>query len=127
MNSYFVDKVHRARLLHLMVADGTHPGDCERISLFYIVSGNTDLYYKRNAIYDFKEHLIKQCLVHKEVDFSSGMKAMIRLGFNLYNGYQDSYTTPYDLFGNLGKKNQFLAENAIHLRFHEDDFYDLFE
>jgi len=45
------------------------------------------------------------------------MYAMIRLGFNLYNGYRDDYTTPLDMFGCLDERNRFWADNAIRLRF----------
>jgi len=56
----------------------------ERIALFYRVAGNGDLYGKRSFIYDSKEHSIKSdCLRDETVDFSSGMKSLIRLGFNL--------------------------------------------
>lgn len=117
MEPYFIDKEHENRLLNLMASDCTHVGDTERISLFYIISGNKDLYSRRNAIYDFKEHCIKRCMEDRKVDFSSGMYALIRLGFNLYNGYRDRYTTPLDLFYSLDEQNRWVAENAIRLRF----------
>jgi len=117
MESYFIDKKHEDRLLSLMVADNTHVGDAERISLFYIISGNEDLYAKRRAIYDFKDHCIKHCTQDREVDFSSGMYALIRLGYNLYNGYQDHHTSPFSLFYCLDEQNRKVAVNAIRLRF----------
>lgn len=123
MGTYFMNKKHEDRLFGLMAADSAQEWDTERISLFYIISGNDDLYSKRNAIYNFKEHSIKRCLEEAEVDFSSGMCALIRLGFNLYNGYRDCQTTPLDLFWNLDEYNRRIAENAIRLRFDKDSIY----
>lgn len=123
MEAYFIDKKHEDRLRSLMAADNTHVGDAERISLFYIISGSNDLYSKRSAIYDFKEHCIKCCMEEREVDFSSGMYALIRLGFNLYNGYKDRHTTPLNLFYCLDGQNRQLAINAIRLRFDIDPHF----
>lgn len=120
MGMYFMNQRHEERLFELIASDQTQEWDTERISLFYIIAGNDDLYSKRNAIYHFKEHRIKRCLEEAEVDFSSGMRALIRLGYNLYNGYRDSQTTPLDLFWNLDEANRRIAENAIRLRFYKD-------
>lgn len=119
MDTYFMDKGHRNRFAGLVSADQTVISDTERISLFYIISGSEDLYSKRSHIYDFKSHGIKGCLKSKEVDFSSGMSALLRLGFNLYNGYRDNYTTPLDLFWSLDDDNRLLAYYAIKLRFND--------
>jgi len=56
----------------------------------------------------------------KEVDFSSGMYALLRLGFNLYNGYKDSDTTPLGIFWNLDSDNRILAYHALRLRFGDE-------
>jgi len=115
-----MDKAHRDRFIHLMSADHTAFGDTERVSLFYILSGSEELYAKRSHIYDFEGHGIKRCMKTKEVDFSSGMYALLRLGFNLYNGYKDNYTTPLDVFWNLDSDNRLLAYHAIRLRFNDE-------
>lgn len=109
--------LHKVQFQKLLEEDKTYPDDTERVALFYIISGNSDLYKKRSFIYDFKNHGIKQCLQTKEVDFSSGMKSLIRLGFNLYNGYTDDSTTPSSLFYNLDEDNRRLAWNAIAIRY----------
>jgi len=88
------------------------------MALFYIISGNEDLYVKKNAIYDFFDNLIMpECLISDMVDFCSSSKALIRLGFNLYNGYIDSYTNPLVLLCGLNSMNIFIAYQAILLRF----------
>jgi len=86
----FLNKEHENKLMDLIQKDGTHPKDVERISLLYILSGNTDLYAKSRHIYDFMNHqIVPDCLHDGGVDFCSSSSALIRLGYNLYNGFQD--------------------------------------
>ena len=113
----FLLPLHKIQFQKLLTEDNTFPEDTERIALFYIISGNSDLYRKRSYIYDFKNHGIKECLQNADVDFSSGMRSLIRLGYNLYNGYTDNSTSPAALFYNLDDNNQKLALNAISIRF----------
>ncbi len=120
MERNFVSGTHKERFITMMIEDNMSPGDVERASLFYIISGNEDLYRKRRYIYDTYEHCIRTCLDNTEVDFSSGMKSLIRLGFNLYNGWSDRYTTPMSLLGSLDNCNLQLAGNAIMTRFNSN-------
>jgi hypothetical protein len=102
----------------LAAVTGLHDHDWERIVLFYIISGNEDLYVKKKAIYDFFDNkIMPECLMTDKVDLCSSSKALIRLGFNLYNGYIDSYTNPLFLLYGLDSKNLFIAYQAILLRF----------
>lgn len=117
MKHYFTDQKHMERFADLVEADGTGANDLERISLFYILSGNHDLYHRCSTIYDFKSHSIIPCILDGKEDFSSGILSLLKLGFNLYNGYRTDYMTPMDLFFHLDHRNSILAENAIHLRF----------
>jgi hypothetical protein len=127
MESNFLNRNHMEHYLDLVMEDHMHKEDMERASLFYIISGNNDIYRKRRFIYDPKDHSIKRCLDNRKVDFSSSMKALIRLGFNLYNGWSDEYTTPVDLLGCLDNNNKKLAENAIQIRFDSSFYYGLLE
>lgn len=120
MGKYFFSSTHKECFLNMMVEDDMAQGDAERLSLFYIISGNEDLYRKRRYIYDPCEHCIRTCFDNTEVDFSSGMKSLIRLGFNLYNGWSDRYTTPMSLLGSLDNRNLRLAGNAIMTRFNSN-------
>jgi hypothetical protein len=113
----FSTSIHKTQFQNLLKEDNTYPSDTERIALFYIISGNNDLYRKRSYIYDFRNHGIKKCLQNDGVDFSSGMKSLIRLGFNLYNGYEDNSTSPASLFYSLDEDNRIIALNAISIRF----------
>ena len=127
MGSNFLSSKHMENYIDLVMEDQMHKGDMERASLFYIISGNDDLYRKRRFIYDPKDHSIKRCLDNRKVDFSSSMKALIRLGFNLYNGWSDKYTTPMDLLGSLDNNKKKLARNAIQIRFDSSFYYGLLE
>ncbi|HHU72260.1 MAG TPA: hypothetical protein GXZ21_09560 [Clostridiales bacterium] len=120
MKRKFVSDTHKERFTTMIIEDDMSPCDVERASLFYIISGNEDLYRKRRYIYDTYEHCIRTCLDNTEVDFSSGMKSLIRLGFNLYNGWSDRYTTPMSLLGSLDNRNLQLAGNAIMTRFNSN-------
>lgn len=113
----FTSKEHEGRFLNLMISDSTYHDDTERQALWYIVSGNGDLYAKRHHLYDFKSHGIKPCLDNGSVDLCSSSRALVRLGFNLYNRYCGEDMTPCNLFCNLDSSNMTLALNAIRLRF----------
>ena len=123
MTNPFISSNHKQNYLKLIREDGMSFSDRERASLFYIISGNDDLYKKRRFIYHPGEHCIRNCPWQSGVDFSSGMRSLIRLGYNLYNGWTDEYTTPTDLFGNLDEQNRKLVQNALLIRFNSD-FYN---
>lgn len=117
MNTTFFFEQHKVRFGEFLKKDNTAPQDVERIALFYLMAGNDDLYAKASHIYDFEEHGIRNCLANGRIDFSSGARSLIRLGFNLYNGYEDDKTTPLYLLCNLDCHNQHLALNAMAIRF----------
>jgi hypothetical protein len=114
----FLSTEHENKLMELIKRDGTHPRDKERISLFYILSGNDDLYGKSRSIYDFSQHqIILDCLNNGDVDLCSSSRALIRLGYNLYNSYQDSDTSPIHILSGLDEDNYFLATESLGVRF----------
>ena len=117
MNYTFIDNIHKSRYLELLGIAGVSEYNLERQSLFYIISGNKDLYSKKNAIYDFYENaILSDCIISEKVDFCSSSKALIRLAYNLYNGYTDIHTNPLDLLCWLDTENFFLAYQAILIR-----------
>lgn len=104
------------RLNQLLKRDNTHKEDIERKALFYIIAGNDDLYSKVNYIYDFQDHSINtECLESEEVDFCSSSRKLIKLAFNLYNGYPADVL---DTFYILDEGNFNLALNALKIRLH---------
>ncbi|KLE14420.1 DUF6075 family protein [Clostridium sp. C8] len=114
----FLNKENAVNFNELIQKDNTHPRDTERYSLFYIIAGNEDLFRKRKFLYDFESNGIKaNCLDDGNVDLSSSAKALVRLAFNLFNSYEDKYTTPIDIFYSLDDKNYSLAMNSIDIRF----------
>ncbi len=117
MNQYFISTTHKTRFEDMILEDSTYPDDLERFALFYIISGNESLYTKRHEVYDWQESAIRPCLEDEAYKFSSASLSLIRLGFNLYNGYSDRYTNPKDLLYNLDETNLQLASNAINIRF----------
>lgn len=127
MNKYFLNPKHKKRFIDMVIEDEMSLTDLERTSLFYILSGNEDLYKKRRSIYNYYEHSIYNCFDENTVDFSSGICSLIKLGFNLYNGWCDKYTTPLSLLGGLDKNNLRLASNAIMIRFNDILIHKLIE
>ncbi len=114
----FLSKEHAVNFNEMIQKDNTHPKDTERYSLFYIIAGNEDLFRKRKFLYDFESKgIIANCIDDGTVDLSSSAKALVRLAFNLYNSYEDKYTTPIDIFYSLDDKNYNLAMNSIAIRF----------
>jgi len=105
--------LHKYRFAELVSAANSN--DIERKSLFYIVAGNEELYQKRHAIYDFKENAIHTDFQQRAY-FSRGLKLLILLGFNLYNGSSDYPFSPMDLINTLDNNNFQIAINAIKIR-----------
>ncbi len=114
----FHNREHESNLIRLMIKDKSNPKDMERLAMFYILAGNSDLYSKVNQIYDFDEHLIKlECLADRRVDLCSSARTLVKLGFNLYNGYKDENFTPMDILSNLDSDNYSLAMESFNVRF----------
>ncbi|OFV71541.1 DUF6075 family protein [Acetobacterium wieringae] len=99
----------------LIKRDQTHPEDIERIALFIIIAGNEDLFVKARNIYDFEDHsIIPEVLDSENVDFCGSSRALVKLGYNLFNGF------PADImetFRRLDDDNFALAMSAIKKRF----------
>lgn len=109
---------HFSRLNELLKRDGTYIKDTERISLFYVISAVDKLYKVSKEIYDFKDHSINLDVFQK-VDFSSGERKLLVLGFNLYNSYKSEVygNDVMSLFSGLDEDNFTIAIKAVHIRF----------
>lgn len=114
----YLDEGHKKRFQDLMAEDHAGASDRERKSLFYIISGSSDLYQKKHLLYDSREHCIIPVLTRKKkgIDLSSGARALVQLGFNLYNGMNRDANV-CDIFWHLDERNKILALNAIKIRF----------
>jgi len=114
----FLNTIHQRNYLQLIQESQIHEHDIERKSLFYIISGDKDLFEKKKYIYNFYDNCIKtNCLNSTDVDFCSSSKGLIRLGFNLYNGYTDDFTNPLWILCGLDSRNFAIAIHAINIRF----------
>ena len=114
----FLSKKHENRLVSLLQKDNTHPSDVERLALFYIVAGNDDVCRKVKYIYNFVEHHIEpDCLYVSGVDFCSSSRSLVKLAYNLYNGYQNNDLSPVDLLSGLDSENFHLAIESMAIRF----------
>lgn len=108
---------HNERFEKLLERDGTATGDTERTSLFWLLSANEDLFKKVHNIYNFDEHwIIPEVFESPDVDFASSSRSMIRLAFNLYNGYNEKGTDVLSVFCNLDDHNYDVAMTAIKIR-----------
>jgi len=104
------------RYKQLLERSGATTGDLERRALFHIIAGSDDLYSKVESIYDFEGNYIKdECLEGDgDVDFCSSSRKLLKLGYNLYNGYEASVI---EVFSGLDGNNARLAVEAIKIRF----------
>lgn len=124
MDRIFINDSHKTSYLGLVREAAINEYDIERKALFYIISGNDELYSKRYFIYDFSHNaILTDCIISGQVDFCSSSRSLIRLGYNLYNGYIDDYTSPLSLLCGLDSKNFFLAFHAILIRLKVKNHY----
>ena len=117
---YFLDNSHKERFNKLIEYGDINIEDIERISFFYIIAGNENLYSKIINIYDFEGNKLKVKIdeegnLHCNVDLSSGIKSLIYLAIQLYNGIGNRNVM--QTFGCLDSTNSKLALEAIKLRF----------
>ena len=111
----FLSDKHKERFKELILKDKTNRSDVERLSLFYILSGNEDLYCKSSLLYDFKNNMIN---IDNDVDLTSGTSRLVDLAFNLYNDYS-SERSILDTFSYLDFNDFELAIYAIRIRFNK--------
>jgi hypothetical protein len=117
----FLSHDHEERFNELLERDNTRLKDNERQALFFVLSGNEDLFRKIDNFYDFEDHSIRP-EGFNEVDLTSSTKALVELAFNLYNNYshvESEMKSVLDLFASLDENNFELALMAIRVRFNQ--------
>ncbi|MBU0581301.1 MAG: hypothetical protein KKA19_09005 [Candidatus Margulisbacteria bacterium] len=119
----FLSKDHEETYRRYIGKAQVHPEDKERKSLFYILSGNSDLRTKDiKKIYDFKENMLcvggPEGLEKLEEKFClcSSSKALLYLALNLYSSSYESLSFT-DTFRHLGPENYRLVMQALKIRF----------
>ena len=119
----FINDEHKERFNKCIEQDGTYEYDFERKSLFYILTGNDDLYIRIENIYNFNDRSINfEVILNKSHELSSAARKMLSLGLNLYNNfkYRDFDLSDYstlELFSGLDKDNFELCIRALRIRF----------
>ena len=109
--------MHSENFNELIKRDKTSATDVERLAMFKVFS-NDDLFQNVHALYDFKEHSIKpESLENGEVDLSSSSLRLVKLAYNLFNGYQAADVL--DTFAGLDEYNFELCIEAIRIRFNQ--------
>lgn len=109
--------MHTENLNELIKRDNTSATDVERLAMFTIFS-NDDLFSKVHALYDFQEHSIKpESLENGEVDLSSSSLKLVKLAYNLFNGYHAADVL--NTFSGLDEYNFELCIQAIRIRFNQ--------
>ena len=84
----FINDEHKERFNKCIEQDGTYEYDFERKSLFYILTGNDDLYIRIENIYNFNDRSINfEVILNKSHELSSSARKMLSLRLNLYNNY----------------------------------------
>lgn len=117
MSNLFEKEEHECRFYTIMDKDSTSELDKERISMFYIISGNTELYSHLHEIYDCRTHCLKRNTLHKLEYICSSSQKLLMLALHLYNNRNCKNITLFEILNNLDRYNLDLALNALHLRF----------
>lgn len=118
----FLSTVHEKKFEELIEKQGR--AGVEHKTLFYIISGNQDLFAQVNKIYDFKQGMLcdraeteEGELYFKGLLTSGSSKRLINLGVQLFNGTNKQNVL--DTFTGLDQDNFKLAINAIKIRFNQ--------
>ena len=117
MNDIWMSKHHKRQFEQLIRADGTADWDIERRSMFYIISGNQELFMHADDIYNFSGRHLRSRYMKKLAFLCSSSLCLLRLSVNLYNGTGRYGTDPHCIFSTLDRRNRTLAVNAISMRY----------
>lgn len=126
MKITFKDEAHKAFFMeaqtYCKVWDSYHK------ALFYVLGICPDCRIHITDIFNFKadqdNYGIKPDTVFEQGWQTSGSLDCIRMGYNLFNGYTDKETSPYDLFS--GEYAPYLLE-AVKLRYPDSFTQDLYQ
>lgn len=111
---YFVDQEHKAKFFKLINGNHVLEQNVQIVSLFYILSANSELYSKVHNIYNSKEHTIVSNSLDK-LSLSSSSRSLLQLGFKLFDGSCREYKDVSNLFSKLDKKNFEVCMYAVRI------------
>lgn len=112
----FLNEKHKRRYMEALSKSRISEYDRERQALFYIMTGNSELYKYLDDIYDFQNNKIKREVIVKLGYLSSGVRRLMHLGLHLFNDRNPLDGTIVDLLCGLDKNNRKLAFNAMEIR-----------
>ena len=113
---FFLTQTHQDRFNALIQRDRTVTSDVECRAMFFIFSGVDDLYAKVNHLYDFDDHLfMPETLEENTVDLTRAMRALVKVAYNLYNGYPADVRATFEPLDAINKR---LVTEALRIRFH---------
>lgn len=84
----FINTEHEDRFRELILRAKVVPGDTERVSMFYIFAYNDNTYRNIKDLYDFEDDVILFDGLNEGWQTGTSRK-LTKLGFNLYNGFND--------------------------------------
>ena len=116
------DETHLFRFENLIKRDNTDKSDCYRVSMFYLIAINDELYNHVEEFYDFETHMIEiynRDKFHelKPQPWQTGTSRRIySLALRLYNDCQD-VNGDVDYIFNYGEYDLEYYLHAIRLRY----------
>ena len=117
MMNLFCDEEHERRFYTMLDQDRTRDGDREREAMFYILSGNKELYSHVHEIYSCQAHRLRPNPLNKLEYMCDSSKDLLRLALHLYNCSIHHEMAPCDFLGSLDSRNLRLALDGMFLRF----------
>ncbi len=112
----FLNEKHKKRYMEALGKSGISEYDRERQALFYILTGNVELYKYLDNIYDFKRNKINRTVVEELGYLSSGVLKLMHLGLHLFNDANPLYGSLVTTLCGLDGNNRKLAMNAMEIR-----------
>lgn len=120
----FLSQEHQNNFNLLIKKAEVRSGDIERKSMFYIISGNSDLFKQVGEIYNFTDDELQERKETLEGDLyfpnvltSNSSQKLLNLAVQLFNNTKDQNVL--DTFSGLDTNNFELALNAIKIRFNQ--------
>lgn len=110
----FLSDKHRERFEKL-VKKSHQTESLEKLSFFYIISGNDHLYRNIDNIYNFSSETVNPATLKNDI-YSQSESALLRLGFSLFNGLRNQVNISY-VFYSLAGDSALLAINGVKFRY----------
>jgi len=107
------------RYVQLLIKSDIERSDSERKAFLYILSSSESLYNKLNLVYNLSKNQVIFFNQKLKGEFTVSERLLLRLAYNLFNGYADEYTTPRETF-HFDDDIRFIAFNAILTRFNAE-------